>query len=62
MRTQKLFYCYSERFMRACVYNGFRIIRHGVNPDTGADYWVFIGSEVFNYYKDNLYQLERDKF
>lgn len=62
MRTQKLFYCYSERFMRACVYNGFRIIRHGVNPGTGADYWVFIGSEVFNYYKDNLYQLERDRF
>lgn len=62
MRTQKLFYCYSERFMRACVYNGFRIIRHGVNPDTGADYWVFIGSEIFNYYKDNLYQLERDRF
>ena len=62
MRTQKLFYCYSERFMLACVYNGFRIIRHGVNPDTGADYWVFIGSEIFNYYKDNLYQLERDKF
>lgn len=62
MRTQKLFYCYSERFMRACVYNGFRIIRHGVNPGTGADYWVFIGSEVFNYYKDNLYQLERDDF
>ena len=62
MRTQKLFYCYSERFMRACVYNGFRIIRHGVNPGTGADYWVFIGSEVFNYYKDNLYQLERDEF
>ena len=48
--------------MRACVYNGFRIIRHGVNPGTGADYWVFIGSEVFNYYKDNLYQLERDRF
>ena len=62
MRTQKLFYCYSERFMRACVYNGFRIIRHGVNPDTGAGYWGFIGSEIFNYYKDNLYQLERDKF
>lgn len=48
--------------MRACVFNGFHVIRQGVNERTGATYWVFIGSEVFNYYKDNLYQLERDNF
>ena len=58
----KYFYCYSERFKRACVHNGFRVLREGVNSSTGAPYWVFIGSEIFNYYKNNLYQLERDKF
>jgi hypothetical protein len=58
----KIFYCYSGRLMRALYNNGFRIISTGINPKTKSFYWCFIGSDILNYYKDNLYQKERDKF
>ena len=58
----KKFYCYSERFKNALYINGFRIIEFGFNYKTNSQYWVFIGSEILNYYKDNLYQKERDLF
>lgn len=62
MARKRYFYCYSERFKRALVDNGFRVIHEGINRNTSARYWVFIGSEAFNYYKDCLYQNERDKY
>ena len=62
MEQTRYFYCYSERFKRALVANGFHIIREGFNHHSKTRYWVFRGSAAFNYYKDNLYQLERDKF
>ena len=59
--TKKL-YCYSLRFRNALVDNGFKIIDEGVNYKTNKHYWVFNGTDELNYYKDNLYQLERDLY
>jgi len=58
----KYFYCYSERFKKALCASGFYIIREGFNKNTNSKYWVFIGSDAFNYYKNNIYQKERDKY
>lgn len=58
----RLFYCYSERFKNALYANGFRIVGTGFNYKTNSKYWIFIGSDIFNYYKDHMYQNERDKF
>lgn len=59
---RKLFYCYSKRLKRALLANGFRIISSNVNPNTKAKYWIFIGSDILNQYKNKIYQNERDKF
>lgn len=56
------FFCYSERLKNALYYNGFRIVEQGFNKKTNSKYWIFIGSEILNYYKDTIYQNERDKF
>lgn len=58
----RMFYCYSDRLKNALYKNGFRVVSVGINPKTKSFYWKFIGSEILNYYKDNLYQKERDKF
>lgn len=58
----RIFYCYSKRLHKALYENGFRVISVGVNPKTKSYFWCFVGSEVLNYYKDKLYQKERDKF
>ena len=56
------FYCYSVRLKNALIANGFTPISYGVNPSSGAPYWVFEGTEQMNDYKNNKYQLERDLY
>lgn len=58
----RLFYCYSKRLKNALCANGFQVVDTGVNKNTGSVYWLFVGSDELNYYKDNIYQTERDKF
>lgn len=59
---RKLFYCYSIRLKNALCENGFHIITTGINPKTLGRYWIFVGSKLLNYYKNNLYQTERDNY
>lgn len=59
---QRLFFCYSERLKRALVSNGFKPICTGINIKSNAIFWLFWGTQELNYYKDNLYQKERDRF
>ena len=59
---QRLFYCYSERMLRALLNNGFQYIREGTNINNGATFWVFEGTEELNYYKNHVYQTERDRY
>lgn len=56
------FFCYSPRLKRALEANGFRYVCVGLNENTGARFWLYVGSPELNYYKDYLYQEERDKF
>ena len=42
--------------------NGFMYIDKGRNTNNGAKYWVFEGTEELNYYKDHVYQEERDLY
>lgn len=58
----KLFFCYSERMKRALVANGFKYICLGWNNRTKTKFWLFWATEELNYYKDNIYQKERDLF
>lgn len=59
---ERLFFCYSHRFKRALVANGFTPIGTGLNRNTGNIFWLFWGTPEFNHYKDCVYQNERDKF
>lgn len=59
---RRLFYCYSERLKRALEANGFVYISTDVHAKTETRFWVFEGTEELNYYKDNIYQTERDRF
>lgn len=58
----KLFYCYSDRLKKALVSNGFEIKSIGVNKNTKSTFWLFLGTDELNYYKNNVYQRERDKY
>lgn len=59
---ERYFFCYSARLQKALEYHGFRYICVGINERTGAKFWLYEGSPEFNYYKDYLYQEERDLF
>lgn len=58
----RLFYCYSMRLFRALKANGFSYLYKGLNKKSGRIYYVFKGTKPLNYYKDNIYQNERDLF
>ncbi len=57
----KLFFCYSRRLKRALVANGFIPICTGINERTNNKFWLFWGEEI-QFYKDNVYQTERDNY
>lgn len=59
---EKYFYCYSERLAKALLANGFKHIRVGINKNTNAKFYLFLGTKELNDYKNNKYQEERDKF
>ena len=59
---ERFFFCYSVRLKRALESNGFRYICVGINEHTNAKFWLYVGTPELNYYKDYLYQKERDKF
>lgn len=58
----RFFFCYSARLKRALVANGFSPICTGLNGKSGKKFWLFLGTDELNYYKDNVYQTERDRF
>lgn len=58
----KYFYCYSERLKRALSANGFRYICIGINERTNSKFYLYEGSEELNYYKDCIYQSERELY
>lgn len=58
----RYFYCYSKRLKNALVKNGFNYICVGTNSKTGGKFYLFLGTEALNNYKDNIYQRERDLF
>lgn len=59
---ERFFFCYSARLKRALDAQGFRYICVGINERTGTKFWLYWGTPELNYYKDNLYQEERDQF
>ncbi len=59
---ERFFFCYSARLKRALEANGFRYICVGINEKSGAKFWLFLGTDALNDYKDRYYQQERDKF
>ena len=59
---QRLFYCYSLRLKKALDANGFTPIECNVHKKTNAVYWVYEGTDELNYYKDHVYQQERDNY
>ena len=61
-KATRYFYCYSERMKRALMDNGFYYIETGYNRNSNKPYWVFEGTEELNYYKDFVYQSERDNY
>ena len=56
------FYCYSERLKRALLSNGFKYVCEGINKKTKSKFYLFVGTEELNNYKNKIYQTERDKF
>ena len=61
-KQPRLFYCYSKRMKTALVDNGFYYIDVKFYEDTGKYCWIFEGTDELNYYKDSVYQTERDKY
>ena len=59
---ERFFFCYSARLKRALEYNGFHYVCVGINEHTNKRFWLYLGSPELNYYKDFLYQQERDQF
>lgn len=59
---ERFFFCYSARLKRALEANGFRYICVGINENTQRKFWLYHGTQELNYYKDYLYQEERDQF
>lgn len=57
----KLFFCYSDRFHKALQFNGFKPLFVGYTL-TNNKVYIYNGTKELNYYKNNIYQLERDKF
>ena len=58
----RFFFCYSPRLKRALTANGFRYICTGFNEQTQAKFWLYVGTDELNDYKDRFYQQERDQF
>lgn len=58
----RFFFCYSPRLKRALIANGFSPICTGYNNRTKKKFWLFLGTQRLNYYKDFVYQTERDRF
>lgn len=61
MIKPRLFFCYSRRLKRALIANGFKPICTGINERTNVKFWLFWGEEI-QFYKDNVYQIERDNY
>lgn len=59
---ERFFFCYSARLKRALESHGFQYVCVGINERTQGKFWLFVGTPELNYYKDHLYQEERDKF
>lgn len=59
---ERFFFCYSARLKRALEANGFHYVCIGINERTNSKFWLYVGSNELNDYKDHLYQEERDKF
>lgn len=59
---ERFFFCYSARLKRALEANGFRHICVGLNERTNQKFWLYVGSQELNDYKDYRYQAERDQF
>lgn len=59
---KKYFYCYSNRMKKALIQNGFNYVCVGLNCKTHTKFWLFEATEELNYYKDHVYQTERDKY
>ena len=55
----QFFFCYSSRLHKALQSNGFRYICVGIS---GAKFWLYVGDEALNHFKDNVYQQVRDEF
>lgn len=58
----RFFFCYSPRLKRALAANGFRYICTGINEQTQTKFWLYVGTDELNDYKDRFYQQERDQF
>ena len=58
----KLFFCYSKRLHRALIANGFNPVFIGYTLKSGQLVYIYEGTQSLNDYKNNIYQLERDKF
>lgn len=58
----RLFFCYSPRLKRALEAHGFNYICVGINERTQTKFWLYEGTDELNYYKDYLYQKDRDDF
>lgn len=57
----KLFFCYSHRLYKALKANGFKPVFTGYTKANKLVY-IYFGTQELNEYKDNIYQLERDRF
>lgn len=58
----RFFFCYSSRLHKALQSNGFRYICAGINERSGEKFWLYVGDEALNDFKDNVYQQVRDEF
>ena len=59
---EKYFFCYSNRLYKALIANGFKPICVALNCRTHGKFWLFVGTDELNEYKNNKYQNERDKY
>lgn len=60
--TDKLFYCYSQRLKRALDDNGFKPVFSGYTLKTNQLVFIYKGTKELNYYKNYVYQTERDRY
>ena len=58
---EKYFYCYSARLKNALTNNGFKPICSALNKNSKAEFWLFLGTEELNKYKNETYPTTRGK-